>query len=323
MSQSHQAAEPINPSASRSNAPEFTLNSANALPTASDSLSNTETLAGGEMRSPAEEEYTPEEIEDSFEVLRSLLFDGDREQLIRVRSELKQLQTILDALERQIQDEDALIETITPVIAGAIRTNISESRDEMVDALYPIMGKLVQRSVTEAMRDLAQRIDQQMRSTLDVQSFWRRLSARLRGISDAEMAMRNALPLTVEQIFLIHRETGLLLLHHATNGKADEDSDIISGMLTAITEFTQDAFGRNEEESLNEIQYGGRSILLEVAHFVYIAVVINGFESGDFRSNMRETMIAIEHRYASSLRRYDGDASRFQESKALLTTLLT
>jgi hypothetical protein len=230
---------------------------------------------------------------------------------------------LLDALDRQIQDEDALIETITPVIAGAIRTNISESRDEMVDALYPIMGKLVQRSVTEAMRDLAQRIDQQMRRTLDVQSLWRRLRGRLRGISDVEMTMRDALPLKVEQIFLIHRETGLILLHLAQSGEANDDSDIISGMLTAINEFTEDAFGRREEEPLNQIQYGGRSILLEAAHFVYIAVVIDGFDSSDFRNRMRETMIAIEHRHASSLRRYDGDAARFQASKASLATLLT
>lgn len=308
MTQSYPAVALDQPPISRAN-------SANPLPTNQDALSAPSALADQEPLL-----HTPEEIEDTFELLRSLLFDEYRQQIVRMRGEVEQLQTLLDALERQIQDEDALIETITPVIAGAIRTNISESRDEMVDALYPIMGKLVQRSVTEAMRDLAQRIDQQMRRTLDVQSFWRRLRARLRGISDAEMAMRDALPLT---IFLIHRETGLLLLHLSPNGKTDEDSDIISGMLTAITEFTQDAFGRNEEESLNEIQYGGRSILLEVAHFVYMAVVINGFESSEFRSNMRETMITIEHRYASSLRRYDGDASRFQESKSLLATLLT
>ncbi len=311
MLQSLQAVDPNNPSIGQANSSPTAINSANMAPS--------------DLGSHPEQEPplpTSEEIEDSFELLRSLLFDEYRQQIVRMRSEVGQLQTLLDALERQIQDEDALIETITPVIAGAIRTNISESRDEMVDALYPIMGKLVQRSVTEAMRDLAQRIDQQMRRTLDVQSFWRRLRARLRGISDAEMAMRDALPLAVEEIFLIHRESGLLLLHLSPNGKTDEDSDIISGMLTAITEFTQDAFGRNEDESLNEIQYGGRSILLEVAHFVYMAIVINGFESSGFRSEMRETMIAIEHRYASSLRHYDGDASRFQESKNLLATLL-
>ncbi|MCB0063678.1 MAG: hypothetical protein KDE19_16260, partial [Caldilineaceae bacterium] len=195
---------------------------------------------------------------------------------------------------------------------------------------YPIMGRLVQRSVTEAMRDLAQRIDQQMRRTLDFQSFWRRLQARLRGVSDAEMAMRDALPMHVDELFLIHKETGLLLMHlskgetdkQGVDGEQSSDSDIISGMLTAITEFTEDAFGRKEEEALNEIQYGGRSILLESAHLVYIAVVIDGFESSDFRNQMRETMIAVEHRHASALRKYDGDASRFAESRAILATLL-
>lgn len=267
--------------------------------------------------------------EDALELLQELLFDEYRQQIVRMRREVEQQQALIDALERQIQDEDALIGTITPVIAGAIRTNISESRDEMIDALYPIMGRLVQRSVAEAMRELAHRIDQQMRRTLDFQSMWRRLQARLRGISDAEMAMRDALPLQVDEIFLIHRETGLLLLHLSRGedvlqeSVADDDSDIISGMLTAINDFTQDAMGRNEGESLNEIQYGGRSILLETAHLVYIAVVIDGFESSEFRSQMREVMIAIEHRHASALRHYDGNASRFHESKSLLATLLT
>ncbi|MEZ4677884.1 MAG: hypothetical protein R2932_27070 [Caldilineaceae bacterium] len=261
--------------------------------------------------------------DDPFELLRSLLFDESLQHVETMRGEIIRQQQILDALDAQIRDKQALLDTITPVIAGAIRTNISESRDEMVDALYPIMGKLVQKSVTEAMRELAQRIDQQMRRTLDFQSILQRLGNRLRGVSEAELAMRNALPFAVEEIFLIHRETGLLLLHLSQNEEEASDSDIISGMLTAITEFTEDAFGRTNEESLNEIQYGGRSILLEVAHLVYIAVVIDGFETSEFRSQMRETMIAIEHRHASSLRTYDGDASRFMESQALLGTLLS
>lgn len=260
--------------------------------------------------------------EDAFELLRSLLLDDHREQVTRMRREVTHLQTLLDDLERQIQDEEALIATITPVIASAIRTNISESREEMVDALYPIMGRLVQRSVTEAMRDLAERIDQQMRRTLDFKSIWRQLQARLRGVSDAEMALRAALPLQVEEVFLIHRETGLLLLHLSKDDQQNRDSDLISGMLTAINDFTKDAFGRQDEESLNEIQVGGRSILLEVAHFVYIAVVINGFDNSEFRTRMRETMIAIEHRHASALRRYSGDASALEPSQAMLNTLL-
>ncbi len=282
-------------------------------------------LAEALLLDPEHAPSTPEQ-DEAFELLRTLLFDEYRQQIAQMRGQVVQLQEMIDALEQQIQDEEGLINTITPVIASAIRTNISGSRAEMIDALYPIMGKLVQRSVAEAMRDLVRRIDRQMRRTLNVRGMWRQFQAQMRGISGSEMTIRDALPLQVEEIFLIHKKSGLLLMHLSQGNAPDDamadDSDIISGMLTAITEFTEDAFGRNEEEALNEIQYGGRSILLEAAHFVYIAVVIDGYDSSDFRNQMRDTMIAIEHRHASALRNYDGNAARFRESNAMLAALL-
>lgn len=260
--------------------------------------------------------------DEPFEILSTILFGEYRQQIAQMRQQVTDLQRLLDALEVQINDEEALISTITPVIASAIRTNITDSRDEMIDALYPIMGKLVQRSVTEAMRDLARRIDEQMRRTLNVQALWRQILVRMRGVSQAEMALRNAFPFQVLQVFLIHRETGLLLMHCAQQTEETTDSDLISSMLTAIRDFTEDAFGRGQEAELNEIQYGERSILIEVAHMVYIAVVIEGVLRSGFREQMREMMITIEHQHAAALRAYDGDASRFTSADAALRTLL-
>ncbi|MEZ4865277.1 MAG: hypothetical protein R3C14_28465 [Caldilineaceae bacterium] len=289
--------------------------------------------------------------DEALELLRDLLCGDYRRQVFRLRNELAELENLLDEMERQLRDKEALVATITPVMAGAIRTSISESRNEMVDALYPIMGKLVQRSVTEAMRDLARRIDQQMRRTFQIKSAFQRFAARLRGVSDAEFAMRAALPTEVLEIFLIHRETGLLLLHVSApspmtadsasldtspvttaQGKLEgpevdepegDDSDLISGMLTAIRDFAEDAFGRGEEGDLNEIQYGDKTILIEGAHLVYIATVMRGIQRGNLRAEMRETMIAIEHQHANALEAYDGNAARFESDKASLAALLT
>ncbi len=262
------------------------------------------------------------EEDELFEQLSTLLVGEQRQQLAQMRLQVEQLQRMIDELEVQINDEEALVSTITPVIASAIRTNITESRDEMIDALYPIMGKLVQRSVTEAMRDLARRIDEQMRRTFDFKALWHQLFARMRGVSNAEMAMRNAFPFQVLQIFLIHRETGLLLMHCAQQSEETTDSDLISSMLTAIRDFTEDAFGRGQEAELNEIQYGDRSILIEVAHLVYLAVVIQGVLGSGFRAQMRETMITIEHQHTNALRTYDGDVSRFVNADEQLRALL-
>ena len=266
----------------------------------------------------------PNETEETtLELLRELIFGESRQQLARMRAEVNELQSLLDTLEVQINDKEALVHTITPVIADAIRTNIRESQSEMVDALYPIMGKLVQRSVTEAMRELAQRIDHQMRKTFNFKDLLHRLTARLRGVSDAEMAMRNALPCHVLELFLIHRESGLLLLHASSTPEEATDTDVISSMLTAIRDFAEDAFGRGEKVELNQVQYGGQSILIEVAHVVYIAAVIDGIEPRNFRGQLRETMITIEHEHTAVLRHYDGNAEPFMASAAAFTALLT
>lgn len=259
----------------------------------------------------------------TLETLRDLLFGEYRQQVARMRAEVNELQSLLDELEVQINDKEALVNTITPVIATAIRTNIRESQSEMVDALYPIMGKLVQRSVAEAMRELAQRIDRQMRKTFNFHDAFRRIMARLRGISEAEMIIRDALPFQLLELFLIHRETGLLLMHASSSVEEEDDSDIISSMLTAIRDFVADAFGRGEEGELHQIQYGGKSILLEVAHLVYIAAVIEGIEPHNFREQLRQTMIAVEHHHAELLENYDGNAGPFELSEVLFSSLLT
>ena len=258
----------------------------------------------------------------TLELLRELMFGEYRQQIARMRAEVNELQALLDTLEVQINDKEALVSTITPVIADAIRTNIRESQSEMVDALYPIMGKLVQRSVTEAMRELAQRIDHQMRKTFNFKDLLHRVTARLRGVSDAEMALRNALPFHILELFLIHRESGLLLLHASSTPEEAADTDVISSMLTAIRDFAEDAFGRGEKVELNQIQYGGQSILIEVAHLVYIAAVMDGIEPRNFRAQLRETMITIEHEHTAVLRNYDGNAEPFIASASAFAALL-
>lgn len=260
--------------------------------------------------------------EATMELLRDLLFGEYRQQVALMRREVNGLQTLLDDLEAQLNNQEALVATIKPVIASAIRTNIRDSQSEMVDALYPILGKLVQRSVTEAMRELAYRIDRQMRRTFNFSDLLRRLTGRLRGLSEAELAIRAALPFQVVNLFLIHRESGLLLMHTAHETQETADSDLISSMLSAIRDFTEDALGRSEKEELNQIQYGDKSIVIEVAHLVYLAATVEGIEPAGFREQMRQTMVDIEHQHTTILEPYNGNAAPFAASQLALRTLL-
>lgn len=278
----------------------------------------------------AESDLEPESAEvmrardddEALEALREILVDRYRKRLTVLQSDVDEVQSLLKLLEEQVNDKEALIATITPVMSDAISSSIRNSRDEMIEALYPIMGRLVSRAVTEAMRDLARSIDHQMRDTFGFANIKRRVQARVFGISDADLVIRTALPFRTEEIFLIHRESGLLLAHLSSGDDLDSDSDLISGMLTAIRSFVQDAFGRDTDGQLDTIQYGTMQILIESGRYTYLAAVVHGVEPAGYRTQLRDRLHQIEHEHFRTLRDYDGDASQLAGVAEPLTPLL-
>ena len=251
----------------------------------------------------------------SLEALREILLSSYRQRLFELEAELNDM-------EQRINNKDTFIAMVVPVLGDAIRRKIRDARSEMIDALYPIIGQMVVRAVSEAMRDLARSIDAQMRTSFDVGRLGRRLEARARGVSSAEMLLRESLPFQVAEVFLIHRESGLLLWHISRDPEGSPDSDIISGMLTAIRDFTQESFGQDVEGQLDEIQYGDRRILLETARYAYLAVVVDGIEPPGFRADMRERVIEVNVSHENVLRDYDGDPSPLRPVDIPLRSLL-
>jgi hypothetical protein len=255
-------------------------------------------------------------LTDELEALRSILVDPERERVARLEVQVAELDV-------RTQDRDVLIAAITPVLGDVIRRKIRDSREEMIEALYPILAQLIGRAVSEAIRDLARTIDTRMRMSFSPRSIGRRLRARMAGISESELVLRDALPFRVAELFLIQRDSGLLLRHLSNGSETAADSDLISGMLTAIRDFAQDAFGRGQEGQLDEIQYGTRRILIEASRHAYLAAVVDGVEPPGFRATLRDRIIAFENEYSEALDKYDGDASRFTSADALLAQLIT
>jgi hypothetical protein len=123
-------------------------------------------------------------------------------------------------------------------------------------------------------------------------------------------------------VFLIHRETGLLLWHASHDPEAARDSELVGSMLTAIRDFAHDAFGRGKEGQLEEIEYGDEHILLEATRHAYLAVVVSGVEPPGFRAAMRDRLTQVEHRFADVLRHYEGDPTVLSSVQEVLSPLL-
>ncbi|MCB0116127.1 MAG: hypothetical protein KDD84_18635, partial [Caldilineaceae bacterium] len=180
--------------------------------------------------------------------LRTILLGSDKERIDALSDEVQ-------SLSEQLSDKDALAAAIAPVLGNAIRKQISESREEVIEALYPIVGQLVMRAVSEAMRDLARSIDDRMRVTTTFDRIGAWLRSFMTGIPVSELAMRDALPFAVLEIYLIHRESGLLVWHLNREAVSDTNADLVGAMLTAIREFSEQVLGTDRESQLHELQY--------------------------------------------------------------------
>ncbi len=283
--------------------------------------------------------------DDALAMLENLLLPGYKRRVAQLETELERLRiqtqdhaqliaimspVIGDILEAKIREgKDEMAETIAPLLGGAIRVQIRDSQDDFVgaiapvmseairsqvrdakddvaDALYPVIGQTIRKAVTEAISDLARNIDNNMRRTLDVRSQLSMLSARLRGVSQSDLIFRQSIPFSVEEVFFIHRESGLLIAHLSHTEEETSDSDLVSGMLTAIRDFARDSFGRGKEGELNEIQYGDYQIMLEPGQYAYIAIVVSGVSPSGFRSYLRDVVSALHRDYHQRLRNYDG-----------------
>lgn len=247
--------------------------------------------------------------EDIVDAIGPVMAESIRVQIQDARGDLAEAiaPIIGESIRRQIHNErEDIVKSLAPVMGESIRAQIRDERQDMIEALYPIIGQTVQRSIREYARELQRNIDARLKATFGAQSALRTFFAYLRGIPIAELALRDALPFTVLELFLIQHKTGLLL---AYEGKHGRNSDLISSMLTVIRQFAHDSFAqKGQDEQLEEIQYGEHRIIIQNGPAAYLAVVIAGIEPAGFHSGLHTFLSDLHLRHESIFRQYDGDS---------------
>ncbi len=155
---------------------------------------------------------------------------------------------------------------------------------------------------------------------------WRGIKWRIEAIrtgrSFTEIALLHSLVYRVEQVFLIHRETGLVLNHLTAPSVATQDPTMVAGMLTAIQQFAQDGFNTARDEALDDLGFSGFRIWIEVGPHAVIAAAFRGHAPEDYRVHMREVLEGIEQHYAAAFDNFKGDTDPFRGAEDRLTPLL-
>lgn len=229
-----------------------------------------------------------------------------RETLVGVLSPI-----IADVLSKQIeQSQDAIAKTLAPVIGKAISVQIKTQRDEVVDALYPVIGTTVARYVSQAFKDLLQNINHQLNNAFSIRNLRRKLLAKIKGIPESELLLAESASWKVESIFLIHKQSGLLIAQKERPDSALSEPEMVASMLTAIRSFVNEWISNNGSDSeVEQIEYGNSTIYLEVAGSCYLAAVVSGTVSSRLTQAISAALSHILEAQEEKIRQFNGDRS--------------
>jgi OOP family OmpA-OmpF porin len=164
--------------------------------------------------------------------------------------------------------------------------------------------------------------NQALEHSLSLQGLkWRVESVRT-GRPFAEIVLMHSLLYRVEQVFLIHRETGLVLGHAVGPAAATQDADMVAGLLSAIQQFARDSFTPDKTETLGNMTFDELQIRVVTGPGAVIAAAIRGHAPESYTLAMNETLEDIQRFYGSALANFDGDAAPFHSAEDRLLPLL-
>ncbi|NJM95759.1 MAG: hypothetical protein HC792_06500, partial [Acaryochloridaceae cyanobacterium CSU_5_19] len=125
----------------------------------------------------------------------------------------------------------------------------------------------------------------------------------------------------VEQVFLIHKSTGLVLEHLVSAATIAQDPDLVAAMFTAIQDFVKDSFSARDN-TLGSLQVGELTIWVNEGPQALIACVIRGNAPPKLRLTMVNALERIHVVQAIELKNFHGDSSIFAASQPYLEDCL-
>jgi len=261
-----------------------------------------------------------------LEALRRLLLEPEQAQirsiLARLDDPTQHAREVGDILPRAVFHAsgrgDELEEALTPTLERSTHRAIRRDRQAFAEALFPVMGPAIRRAIAEALRSLIQGLNQALEHSLSVRGLRWRVEALRTGRSFGEIVLAKTLVYRVEQLFLIHRSSGLLLQHLIAPEVQAQDADMVSGMLTAIQDFVRDSFQVGHEETLASVEVGDLQVWVEQGPHAVLAAAIRGDAPVELRQTMREALETLHLDLRDDLASFDGDSAPFEAARPLL-----
>lgn len=257
--------------------------------------------------------------EPEMVALRSLLMQRELALLENIKERLEDpighahyvSQVVAEAILLRSGKDDKLERAMDPIVEKLFKSALQKKPLDYANVLFPLMGPAIRRSIAEMFRSMLDNFHKSVEMAFSWKGLRWRFESLRTGKPFSEVVMLHTLVYKVEQLFLIHRETGLVLNHIVNEGVASQDADMVSAMLTAIQDFARDCFTSGQEGELESLQMGEYTILVEQSPYAYIACVLRGNPPIDVRRKLRSTLELIQVEFIEHLVGFNGNTSPF------------
>lgn len=237
---------------------------------------------------------------DKLKLLKDILLTEDRVFAQSITKKLESLNQTINQKKKLSEKVDPIIDdrleefvkeipdTLGPTITKTLKEEIKNSQDAVVEALYPIMGKMIKKYIQNEIKMLSEKINAQVQSSFSAKTWKRKFKSMFTGVKEEDIILSSLVDPEIEQIFIIEKDSGILSGSYSK--KETIDKDMISGMLTAIKSFVEDAFNAGEQD-LESIEYELYNIHIQNFHFYYIAVVISGAYNQSYKNSLENRLL--------------------------------
>ncbi|MEM6700514.1 MAG: hypothetical protein AAF806_12845 [Bacteroidota bacterium] len=253
---------------------------------------------------------------EALDQLRAILLKEDRSELEKIRDRLDSSEEFSEKVSPIIEERLEYFKAEFPnefrvVIQGFIDERIESSQEEILNIIYPVMGKMIKKYIQHQFELLRENINQQ----IEVQK--KRIFPGRRSkttITPADQLLSQIDTSTIHEIYVIQKHSGILLGSYSGSDVIDRDA--LAGMLTAIKSFVEDAFKQDQQE-LEIIRYQNYQIFVYNLYTYYIAVAVEGSLSSERAGKLEEALMNIGQKMNPLIKKVDESTS--YEVRKLLT----
>jgi len=111
----------------------------------------------------------------------------------------------------------------------------------------------------------------------------------------------------IEDVFLLNHRDGILIKHETRRLRPDVDTDILTGMLTAVQQFVKEALRGDDYADLNEMTVGHMHILIGRGKWLVLAARIEGDGSEPWTIQIERCIKDMEDHHWDQIEDWDGD----------------